>query len=248
MFDLTGRIALVTGAGQNTGAGIARTLASRGAAVAVNDLHEDRSAAVAQEIEGEGGEAFACAFDVTDLQAVQSGISRIEENLGPLDILVNNAGVPDPFEPAAFTSMTPEDWARFVDLNLYGVVHCARAVIEGMCEREFGRVITISSGAGQIGLPMGISMYGAGKGGALAFMRHLAMEVAGRGVTANSLALGLMDHVGDADSVAAMARTVPVGRLGTPEDVGAAVTYMASNEAGWLTGQTVGLNGGSTTS
>ena len=248
MFDLTGRIALVTGAGQNTGAGIARTLASRGAAVAVNDLHEDRAAAVAQEIEAEGGEAFACAFDVTDLQAVQSGISRIEKNLGPLDILVNNAGVPDPFEPAAFTSMTPEDWARFVDLNLYGVVHCARAVIEGMCEREFGRVITISSGAGQIGLPMGISMYGAGKGGALAFMRHLAMEVAGRGVTANSLALGLMDHVGDADSVAAMARTVPVGRLGTPEDVGAAVTYMASNEAGWLTGQTVGLNGGSTTS
>ena len=248
MFDLTGRIALVTGAGQNTGAGIARTLASRGAAVAVNDLHEDRAAAVAQEIEGEGGEAFACAFDVTDLQAVQSGISRIEKNLGPLDILVNNAGVPDPFEPAAFTSMTPEDWARFVDLNLYGVVHCARAVIEGMCEREFGRVITISSGAGQIGLPMGISMYGAGKGGALAFMRHLAMEVAGRGVTANSLALGLMDHVGDADSVAAMARTVPVGRLGTPEDVGAAVTYMASNEAGWLTGQTLGLNGGSTTS
>ena len=248
MFDLTGRTALVTGAGQNTGAGIARTLASRGAAVAVNDLHEDRAAAVAQEIEAEGGEAFACAFDVTDLQAVQSGISRIEKNLGPLDILVNNAGVPDPFEPAAFTSMTPEDWARFVDLNLYGVVHCARAVIEGMCEREFGRVITISSGAGQIGLPMGISMYGAGKGGALAFMRHLAMEVAGRGVTANSLALGLMDHVGDADSVAAMARTVPVGRLGTPEDVGAAVTYMASNEAGWLTGQTVGLNGGSTTS
>ena len=95
---------------------------------------------------------------------------------------------------------------------------------------------------------MGISLYGAGKGGALAFMRHLAMEVAGRGVTVNSLALGLMDHVGDADSVAAMARTVPVGRLGTPEDVGAAVTYLASNEASWLTGQTVGLNGGSTTS
>jgi NAD(P)-dependent dehydrogenase (short-subunit alcohol dehydrogenase family) len=117
-----------------------------------------------------------------------------------------------------------------------------------LVERGFGRVITISSGAGQIGLPMGISLYGAGKGGALAFMRHLAMEVAHQGVTANSLALGLMDHVGDADSVAAMARTVPVGRLGSPEDVGAAVTYLASNEASWLTGQTVGLNGGSTTS
>lgn len=248
MFALTGRIALVTGAGQNTGAGIARTLASRGAEVAVNDLHADRAASVADEIENAGGRAAACAFDVTDFEAVQAGIAQAEEALGPIDILVNNAGVPDPFEPAAFATMTPEDWARFVDLNLYGVVHCARAVIEGMCERGFGRVITISSGAGQIGLPMGISMYGAGKGGALAFMRHLAMEVAGRGVTANSLALGLMAHVGDADSVAAMARTVPVGRLGTPEDVGAAVTYMASNEAGWLTGQTLGLNGGSTTS
>ncbi|MFP6638968.1 MAG: SDR family oxidoreductase, partial [Myxococcota bacterium] len=93
-----------------------------------------------------------------------------------------------------------------------------------------------------------ISLYGAGKGGALAFMRHLAMEVAGEGVTANSIALGLMGHVGDADVVAAMARTVPVGRLGTAGDVGAAVAFMASDEASWLTGQTLGLNGGSTTS
>ena len=183
MFDLSERIALVTGAGQNTGAGIAHSLASRGAAVAVNDLHEDRAESIAQEIQAAGGRACAAPFDVTDFDAVQSGISQVENDLGPLDILVNNAGVPEPFEPTAFTSMTPEDWARFVDLNLYGVVHCARAVIEGMCERGFGRVITISSGAGQIGLPMGISMYGAGKGGALAFMRHLAMEVAGRGVS-----------------------------------------------------------------
>ena len=248
MFELTGRVALVTGAGQNTGSGIAKTLASRGAVVAVNDLYADRAESVATEITDAGGHACAAPFDVTDFEAVQAGIQQAEQALGPLDILVNNAGVPDPFEPAPFTAMTPADWARFVDLNLYGVVHCARAVIEGMCERGFGRVITISSGAGQIGLPMGISLYGAGKGGALAFMRHLAMEVAGRGVTVNSLALGLMDHVGDADSVAAMARTVPVGRLGTPEDVGAAVTYLASNEASWLTGQTVGLNGGSTTS
>ena len=248
MFDLSGRVALVTGAGQNTGRGIARTLASRGAAVAVNDLHPNRAESVAAEITDAGGRACASPFDVTDFEAVQAGIEQAEKELGPLDTLVNNAGVPEPFEPTAFTAMTPADWARFVDLNLYGVVHCARAVIEGMCERGFGRVITISSGAGQIGLSMGISLYGAGKGGALAFMRHLAMEVAGRGVTANSLALGLMDHVGDADSVAAMARTVPVGRLGMPEDVGAAVTYLASNEASWLTGQTIGLNGGSTTS
>lgn len=248
MFQLEGKVALVTGAGQNTGAGIAKTLASRGAAVAVNDLLTDRAETVANEINKSGGSAVAAPFDVTDFEAVQQGVREAQEQLGPLDILVNNAGVPDPFEPSPFTLMEPADWKRFIDLNLYGVVHCSRAVIEGMCERGFGRVITISSGAGQIGLAMGVSLYGAGKGGALAFMRHLAMEVAGQGVTANSIALGLMGHVGDADVVAAMARTVPVGRLGTPEDVGAAVTFMSSDEASWLTGQTLGLNGGSTTS
>ena len=248
MFELEGKVALVTGAGQNTGAGIAETLASLGAAVAVNDLVADRAETVAEAIVRTGGRAVAAPFDVTDFDAVKSGVRAAEDELGPLDILVNNAGVPDPFEPSPFTQMEPSDWKRFVDLNLYGVVHCSRAVIEGMCERGFGRVITISSGAGQIGLAMGISLYGAGKGGALAFMRHLAMEVAGQGVTANSIALGLMGHVGDADVVAAMARTVPVGRLGTAGDVGAAVAFMASDEASWLTGQTLGLNGGSTTS
>ena len=248
MFELEGKVALVTGAGQNTGAGIAETLASLGAAVAVNDLVADRAETVAEAIVRTGGRAVAAPFDVTDFDAVKSGVRAAEDELGPLDILVNNAGVPDPFEPSPFMQMEPSDWKRFVDLNLYGVVHCSRAVIEGMCERGFGRVITISSGAGQIGLAMGISLYGAGKGGALAFMRHLAMEVAGQGVTANSIALGLMGHVGDADVVAAMARTVPVGRLGTAGDVGAAVAFMASDEASWLTGQTLGLNGGSTTS
>jgi 3-oxoacyl-[acyl-carrier protein] reductase len=120
-------------------------------------------------------------------------------------------------------------------------------VIEGMCERGFGRVVTISSGAGQVGLPIGVSLYGAGKGGAIAFMRHLAVELARSGVTANTLALGLMSNAGDADATRGLAGTIPVGRLGTPEDVGAAVVYLASAEAGWLTGQTIGLNGGSVT-
>ena len=248
MFELEGKVALVTGAGQNTGAGIAQTLASLGAAVAVNDLMADRAESVAEAIAQAGGRALATPFDVTDFEAVKAGVREAEDGLGSLDILVNNAGIPDPFEPSPFTQMAPADWKRFIDLNLYGVIHCSRAVIEGMCERGFGRVITISSGAGQIGLAMGIALYGAGKGGALAFMRHLAMEVAGHGVTANSIALGLMGHVGDADVVAAMARSVPVGRLGTPDDAGAAVAYLASDEASWLTGQTLGLNGGSTTS
>lgn len=248
MFDLTGRVALVTGAGQGVGAGIARVLASRGAAVAVNDLHEERAAAVADAIGASGGRACAAAFDVTDPSAVRAGVERAVAALGAVDALVNNAGVPPGMGLARFRDMPPAEWARYVDLNLYGVLHCTRAVIDGMCERGFGRVITISSGAGQVGLPIGVALYGAGKGGAISFMRHLAMEVGRDGVTANTLALGLMDNAGDEASVAPLAASVPVGRLGTPEDVGAAVAFLASNEAGWITGQTLGVNGGSVTS
>ena len=248
MFDLSGRVALVTGGGQNVGAGIARALANQGAAGAVNDLVPERAEAVASELSAAGGRALAIPFDVTDQAEVTSRISEVVSALGPIDILVNNAGVPEGMAVKRFREMDPGEWARYVDLNLYGVIHCAHAVIDGMCERGWGRIVTISSGAGQIGIPIGVSIYGAGKGGALAFMRHLALEVADTGVTANSLALGMMDNVGDQDATRALARTIPVGRLGSSDDVGAAVVFVASNEASWLTGQTIGLNGGSVTS
>jgi 3-oxoacyl-[acyl-carrier protein] reductase len=147
-----------------------------------------------------------------------------------------------------FRETAPAEWARYIDLNLYGVLHCSHAVLDGMCRRGWGRIVTISSGAGQVGLAIGVSTYGAGKGGAIAFMRHLALEVARAGVTANTLALGLMAHSGDAEIPAALAAGVPVGRLGTGEDVGAAVAFLASEEASWITGQTLGVNGGSVTS
>jgi NAD(P)-dependent dehydrogenase (short-subunit alcohol dehydrogenase family) len=131
---------------------------------------------------------------------------------------------------------------------VYGVMNCVRAVLASMRERHFGRIVTIASGAGQAGLALGVSAYAAGKGGQIAFMRHVALENAGAGITANTLALGLMSNAGGADVTATLARTVPVGRLGTPEDVGAACVFLASNEAGWLTGQTIGLNGGGLTS
>jgi 3-oxoacyl-[acyl-carrier protein] reductase len=248
MFDLSGRIALVTGAGQNQGAGIARALAAQGAAVAVNDLRAERAERVAAEIVSSGGRARAAVFDVTDYGAVARGVAEIARALGPLDTLVNNAGVPEGMSVAQFRTTQPEAWRPYVELNLYGVMNCARAVVEGMCERGFGRVITISSGAGQSGLAMGVSAYAAGKGGQIAFMRHLALETARFGVTANTLALGLMSNAGGSDVTAALAKTVPVGRLGTPEDVGAACVYLASREASWLTGQTIGLNGGNLTS
>jgi 3-oxoacyl-[acyl-carrier protein] reductase len=248
LFDLEGRVALVTGGGQNQGAGIARALAAQGAAVAVNDLHGERAESVAKEIAARGGRALAAPFDVTDLAAVSAAVARIERELGPIDVLVNNAGVPDGMGVSPFREMDPALWRRYVDLNLYGVTNCCKAVIDGMCTRGFGRVITISSGAGQTGLALGVSLYAAGKGGAISFMRHLALETARFGVTANTLSLGLMSNAGGADVTAALAKTVPVGRLGTPEDVGAACVYLASNEAAWLTGQTIGLNGGNLTS
>jgi 3-oxoacyl-[acyl-carrier protein] reductase len=248
MFDLSGRVALVTGAGQNQGAGIARALAAQGAAVAVNDLHAERAEHTAREIAARGGRAIAVPFDVTDFASVTTGVARVGAQLGPVDVLVNNAGIPDGMGVAQFRTTQPEAWRPYIDVNIYGVMNCIRAVIDSMCARGFGRIITIASGAGQTGLAMGVSAYAAGKGGQIAFMRHIALENARAGITANTLALGLMSNAGGSDVTAALAKTVPVGRLGTPEDVGAACVFLASNEASWLTGQTIGLNGGNLTS
>jgi 3-oxoacyl-[acyl-carrier protein] reductase len=248
VFDLTGKVALVTGAGQGAGAGIAASLARQGASVAVNDLVERRALETARRIAGNSGRAVAAPFDVTDAKAVTAGIETVEQRLGPVDILVNNAGVPPGMGLVRFREMDPAEWSRYVDLNLYGVLHCTRATIDGMCDRGWGRVITISSGAGQIGLSIGVALYGAGKGGAIAFMRHLALEVARSGVTANTLTLGMMESAAGSGEAEGLAEMVPVGRLGRPEDVGAAIVFLASEEAGWLTGQTIGLNGGWVTS
>ncbi len=244
MFELTGKIALVTGAGQGVGAGIATVLARQGASVAVNDLYEDRAKATVEEIEGAGGKAVAVPFDVTDRDAVSKAVATIQDELGPVDILVNNAGVPVGMGMAPFREMDPEEWNKYVDINLYGVLNCTKAVIDGMCERGWGRVITISSGAGERGLNIGVSLYAAGKGGGISFMRHLAMEVAGTGVTANTLSLGMINTGFDKSAVQQLAASIPLKRLGEPEEVGAAVAYLASEEAGYITGQTIGFNGG----
>ena len=155
MIDLTGRVALVTGAGQGVGAGIARVLAAQGATVVVNDLFADRAAAVASEV---GGQALP--FDVTDGSAVRDAVSSLDR----VDVLVNNAGIPaDGFPQVDFKDSDPALWARFVDLNLYGVMNCTHTALQGMCERGWGRVITIASEAGRVGLPIRVSLYGAAK-------------------------------------------------------------------------------------
>jgi NAD(P)-dependent dehydrogenase (short-subunit alcohol dehydrogenase family) len=248
MFDLTGKVALVTGAGQGYGAGIARAFGAQGAAVAVNDFFEDRAEKVAAEIGERGGTAIAIPFDVTDRPAIDAAVAHIAERLGPVDILVNNAGNGGVggMGLVQFRDTDPADWDRILGVNLYGVMHCTQAVIDGMCERKWGRVITISSGAGVVGLRIGVSPYAAGKGGGISFMRHLALEVARDGVTANTLAMGLQQQ-SSTDATASLAAAIPVGRLGTPDDAGAAAVYLASPEASWITGQTICLDGGSIT-
>ncbi len=244
LFDLTGRTALVTGAGQNVGAGVAKLLAAQGANVAVNDIDVHRARAVVAEIVASGGAAMEAPFDVTDYAAVAEAVRA----LGTVDILVNNAGnagahtmVPKPFRDTE-----PAEWEGPLRVNVYGVMNCSHVVVGGMCDRGWGRVITISSGAGTRGVNIGVAPYSAGKGAGISFTRTLALEVAKSGVTANTLAIGLMG-MADPQITAAIARSIPVGRTGVPDDVAAACVWLASEEAAWVTGQTIELNGGALT-
>jgi NAD(P)-dependent dehydrogenase (short-subunit alcohol dehydrogenase family) len=248
MFDLSGHVALVTGAGQNMGAGAARALAQQGALVAVNDLRPERADATRDEIEKAGGSAMSVPFDVTDAAAVVAGVAAVKAAFGqPVDILVNNAGIPADMAAGPFRQLDPARWRSPVEINLFGSLNCVHAVLEDMCALGWGRIVQISSGAGRVGLNIGVALYGAGKSGVEGFVRHLSQEVATTGVTVNTLALGLMENAAtgpNPDLTAHLARSVPVGRLGSPADVGAAVVYLASPEASWVTGQTVNLNGG----
>ncbi|MEU6917389.1 SDR family NAD(P)-dependent oxidoreductase [Streptomyces olindensis] len=247
MFDLSGRTALVTGAGQNAGAGIARALAAQGAAVAVNDLVAERAEATAGEITATGGTAVPAPFDVTDLDGVREGVAQARTRLGRhLDILVHNAGIAADFGQGQFSSLDPSRWRAPVEINLFGAMNCVSAVLDDMCQAGWGRIVQISSGSARTGSAHGLSLYGAAKSGVEGFIRHISQEAAPLGVTANTLALGLQTNAAG-DSTADIAAHIPTRRLGTPEDVGAAVVYLASPEASWMTGQTLNLNGGSVT-
>lgn len=241
-FDLTGKTALVTGAGQGMGEGIARGLSAQGAKVLVNDIHQQRADAVANAIREGGGQAESLCFDVTDLDQVAAKIATA----GSIDILVNNVGNAgaQAMGQQAFIDMSPQQWRGFIDVNLYGVLNCTHAVLPGMIESQWGRVITISSEAGRSGQNIGVSIYGAAKAAAINFMRHLSQEVGEHHITANSIALGLMNNVPE-EFTRKIIRSIPTGRLGTPDDAAAAVIYLASEEAAWVSGQLLSANGGS---
>ena len=237
---------LITGAGQGMGLGVARHMASQGNLVIINDIDVGKAEAATAEIVASGGKAEAAPFDITKTDIALPAIADLQARIGGIDILINNAGNAGTkaTHQVAFKDMPPEEWDMYIAVNFYGVLNCTKAVLSGMCDRGWGRVITISSEAGRAGLDINVSVYGAAKAGAAHLMRHVAREVGPHGVTANVISLGLMDNVPE-EFAGPVRRTIPMRRLGTGDDVAAAVDYLSSDSASWVTGQTLPLNGGS---
>lgn len=250
-IDLASRVAIITGGARGIGYAVAERMLKSGATAVLWDLDAEKLKEAAAALSALGT-VSTDVVELTDEAAVAAATKAVVARHGKIDILVNNAGIPPSMRPVQFRSLPRAEWAPYIDVNLYGVLNCVKATIDGMCERRWGRVITISSGAGTTGLGIGVSLYAAGKGAGISFMRHLAVECARDGVTANTLALGLMQRGDDADEAGRavthkMAAQIPVGRLGTATDIGYACVFLASDEASWITGQTIAVNGGAVT-
>ena len=251
---LAGRVALVTGAAGGIGRAIAAALYAEGAAVAVADLDGDAAAAHAAALEQagtSGGRAVGVRIDVSNSPDVGAAIAVAERELGPVEILVNSAGI-DVIEP--FVESKEETWRRIVEVNYLGPVLCTRAVLDGMIERGYGRIISISSDAGKVG-SSGEVVYSGTKGGLIAFSKALAREVATSGITVNCVCPGptdtpLLDQIAERSQKMydALARAVPMRRLGQPADIAPAVVFLASDGAAFITGQALSVSGGLTMS
>jgi 2-hydroxycyclohexanecarboxyl-CoA dehydrogenase len=249
---MSNRTAFVTGAAQGIGRGIATTLGERGFRVAVVDLNLDVARTTAAAIREDGGTAIAVQADVTDTGSVQAAVKTVTDELGDVEVAVNNAGWDDFMN---FVDTTEEFWDRVIDINFKGALRVAHAVVPGMMARGFGRVVNIGSDAGRVGSSLE-AVYSGAKGGVIAFTKTLAREVAKAGVTANTVCPGPTDtpmlrafaeKSGDGAKVlAGMTRGVPMRRLAQPADVAAAVAFFASDEAGYITGQTLSVSGGLT--
>jgi 3-oxoacyl-[acyl-carrier protein] reductase len=253
-IDLEGRRALVTGAGQGVGHGIVRALAEAGAVVVVNDIRAAQAETVAEELRAAGGKAEALPFDVTDWTQVLEAV----DGYGGVDILVNNAGNAgaEAFPGIAdFVTSDPAEWQRFFAVNLFGVMHCTRAVLPSMISNDWGRVVTIVSDAGRYGTSK-VAPYAAAKAGAAGFCRSIAREVGRYAITVNCVSLSTIETptterpppATPEEEAARKARMKPyvIRRRGTPDDVAGMVTFLASDHASWITGQTYAVNGGFT--
>lgn len=254
LLDLHGRTALITGAGRGVGAEIARFFAAHNSGpLIVNDYHLERAEAVAAQIEQLGCKAFPMQCDVGDYAAVTAAVYKAEETVGGIDILVNNAGNAGPFTSIAdrqvFWETTPEDWQPWLGTSLFGVLNCTRAVVGSMVERGYGRIITIISDAGRVG-DGSLAIYAASKAGVAGFCRSLARATGRYGITANCVSLAAMNTdataevVSDEETLSKLLKQYAIRRLGEPSDAAAAVLFLASDAASWITGQTYPVNGG----
>ncbi|MER6956344.1 MULTISPECIES: SDR family NAD(P)-dependent oxidoreductase [unclassified Streptomyces] len=242
-MTLQGKVAVVTGGARGIGRGIATVLAAKGAAVAVWDLNTEGAEKTAAEIQAAGGTALAVGGDAADAEAVARSAARTREELGPVTILVNNAGT-TAYEP--FTAISEVSWDRMIAINLKGPFLVTQALVPDMLEAGWGRIVNISSSSAQTGAPA-MAHYAASKGGVIGLTKALAIEYIEKGITVNHVPPGFIDtplvRQGPID-VDAAAATMPMKRAGTPEDVAYAVAYLASEEAGYVTGQTLSTNGG----
>ena len=241
MFDLSGMTALVTGASGGIGSGIARALVGRGARLAVSGSNADKLESFRAEL---GGDHVALVGNLSDGAAVDALVPQAVEALGQLDILVNNAGVT---RDNLAMRMKDEEWSDVIRINLEAAFRLSRAALKPMMRARFGRIISVTSVVGATGNP-GQANYVASKAGLTGMSKAMAQEVASRGITINCVAPGFMtsamtDALSDAQKEALLAK-IPTGAMGSGDDIGAAVAYLASREAGYVTGQTLHVNGG----
>lgn len=246
-FDFTGRVALVTGGSKGIGRAISLALAEKGAEVLINYSSDDEAAkGVLTEIKAMGGKAVALKADVSDTSQVEDMFGRIRKDPGRLDILVNNAGI---IRDKLLMFMNEDDWNRVIDINLKGVYNCCKTAIRLMIGEKYGKIVNMVSPSAILGRP-GQTNYASSKGGVISFTRSLAREIARFNVCVNAVSPGLietemMDELTEKTKEELLSG-VPIGRLGTPEEVTGAVLFLASEKSCYITGQVISVDGGLT--
>ncbi len=244
-LSLENRVAIVTGGSRGIGRAVALELAARGASVVVNyNSSPERADAVVKEIEAAGGKAAVFQADVSSLSAAQNLVKFAVETFGDLHILVNNAGIT---RDMVIMMMPESDWDAVINTNLKSTFNCSKAAVKHMMRKRYGRIVNMASVAGQMGNP-GQTNYSASKGGQIAFTKALAREVAARKITVNAIAPGFVDteilEAMPEGSLEAALKLVPLARTAQPEEIGYAVAFLASDQAAYITGQVLGVDGG----